>query len=202
MATTNLFVELVIIGTGAAFWLVFAILTVFGYSWISFDRFVKLFSPPMLIPALSVVYILGIVVDRLADVLFRRWDESLMPGMFKTREEYQEAKARLYIKSDSLTKLFEYGRSRIRVCRGWAINAVLIACFLNLFLWLRLPPGDTRLKLSLFGTASMVFVLIGTLSTWYELICNEYERVPKQVALLQQDAQQDGEPATSDPERT
>ncbi len=198
MTTTNLLVELVVIGTGAAFWVMFAVLSVFGYRWIVFDRFVDLLSAPMLIPALSVVYILGIVVDRLADGLFHRWDEAVRRSVFETPQEYQKAKAQLYIKSDALTELFEYSRSRIRVCRGWTINAVLIACFLNLFVWLRLPPSEVRLKLSLFGTVSMVFVLAGTLSTWYGLVRNEYRRVPEQVELLERDALQDNEAATND----
>ncbi|NJN21306.1 MAG: hypothetical protein HC812_09070 [Leptolyngbya sp. RL_3_1] len=69
MSTTDLFVELLIIGVGAAIGLFLLVLTVFGYGWLAWDG---LLSLPALLPILAIVYVLGIVVDRFSDRLFEK----------------------------------------------------------------------------------------------------------------------------------
>lgn len=187
MGTTNLVVELVVIGTGALFWVVFAILTVFGYEWVTLDRLLALMEAPALIPTLSIIYILGVVTDRLADGLFHHWDHSIRGKFFPKPEDYHSARALLYRKSQALTELFEYGRSRVRVCRGWAINSVLLTVMLNLFIWTRLPTESPNLRLSAFGSTALILVAVGSLSAWYGLVRNEYERVLEQARMLEDD---------------
>ena len=69
MSTTNLFVELIVIGIGAAIWVVLAALAVFGYSWVPLDQVFSTFAAA---PFLGVVYVLGIILDRVADAVFER----------------------------------------------------------------------------------------------------------------------------------
>ena len=42
MATTALFVELIVIGVSATAWVAFLVLAIFGYSWLTFERFSSL----------------------------------------------------------------------------------------------------------------------------------------------------------------
>ncbi len=191
MATTNLIVELVVVGTGAAIWIVLVVLTVFGYSWISFDRLVDLMTAPVLLPALSITYILGIVLDRLADTVFHPCSERIRRNFYPTDKDYQSARTTLRTSSEALTELFEYGRSRIRVCRGWAVNSVLIGIALNLFIWIRLPAEAPRARLSAFGTISTAAILLGTVISWRELTRTEYGRVSEQSKHLEDNGASD-----------
>lgn len=50
MGTTDLFVELIVIGMGSTVWIFFLIISIFGFSWVDFN---KLFSLPALFPFLS-----------------------------------------------------------------------------------------------------------------------------------------------------
>jgi hypothetical protein len=184
MSTTNLFVELIVIGIGAAFWVVFVILSIFNYTWVPFD---KLMSLPAIVPGLSVIYVLGIVVDRLADWVFHFRAESLCLKWFRSLEEYYTARTLIYTRSESLRELFEYSRSRLRICRGWVINCILIVCGLNLFIWFRLSPSDGRLKLSIFGSLSLGLFALGAWHAWYGLASNEYRRLLEQSTLLKRE---------------
>jgi len=184
MSTTNLFVELIVIGVGAVFWIALVILSVFNYTWVPFDKIISL---PTLVPALSVIYVLGIVVDRLADWIFHFWAESLCRKWFESLEEYHAARTLIYTRAESLRDLFEYSRSRLRICRGWALNCILIVSSLNLFIWVRLPADEVRLKLSMFGSLSLGIFALGAWRAWYGLANNEYRRLLEQSTLLKRE---------------
>jgi hypothetical protein len=66
MSTTNLFVELVVIGVAAVAWTCLLILTGFGHEWVPVD---KLFSASTIVHLLALVYLLGIMSDRFSDTL-------------------------------------------------------------------------------------------------------------------------------------
>jgi hypothetical protein len=68
MSTTTLFVELVVIGAGAAGWLLLLVLAILNPGAVP-EGIVKP-STELLIAALPGVYVLGIVTDRIADALF------------------------------------------------------------------------------------------------------------------------------------
>ena len=108
MNTTNLFVELIVIGAGATLWTLLLILSLFGYAWVPFGG---LLSLPALIPILSVIYVLGIVVDRLADALFEQiWKEGLLASVYSQanrNEQYRNDRRLLYTESDRLADLLE-----------------------------------------------------------------------------------------------
>ena len=55
MGTTELFVELVVIGIGALVWVALTTFGIFGYEWVPLE---KLFSVSALIPFVSFVYIM------------------------------------------------------------------------------------------------------------------------------------------------
>jgi hypothetical protein len=184
MATTSLFVELIVIGIGALAWVTLAILAVFGYSWLTFDRATSVMG---LVPLLSLTYLLGIIVDRIADQIFQRPSRRLLAHWFSSQEEYKHAKDVVYLRSP-LRSLMEYNRSRLRICRGWVTNCVAAVLALNLFVWSQLPGDLPRSKLAVTGSVMLVLLGLGTLNAWYQLSIDAYERLFEQAKLLEKEA--------------
>jgi len=185
MSTTNLFVELIVIGVGALAWFVLAILSIFGYEWLlalPADKSAALFAA---IPLLAFTYLLGIITDRLSDGLFEKlWTDDLRNDYFDERVDYYNARRIVLTKSERLAELLEYGRSRLRICRGWAFNAILIVLALNLFIWLRLPETAPRLALTIAGSIIFLLIAWSCQYAWKKLSHSEYRKVKEQAAFM------------------
>jgi hypothetical protein len=190
MSTTDLFVELIIIGIGTAIWLFLLLLSVFGYDWIPLEEASSLAA---LIPALSVVYVLGIVIDRVADTVFDKlWNPSHLRKVYDKQEEYFDDKQLIYIHPGRLGNLMEYGRSRLRICRGWALNGALILVSLNIFIWTRIHDYYLRPKLSVFCSLIIGLFTYGNWFSWRQLNLTNYRKVQKQSAFLRAIKSTDG----------
>ncbi|HVF51331.1 MAG TPA: hypothetical protein VNA19_14675 [Pyrinomonadaceae bacterium] len=200
MGTTNLFVELIVIGTGVAIWLVLLALTVFGYAWVRLDKewmdssFVAVFG-------LIMVYVLGILFDRFANSIFK--DDTLIgkrlykllygkkrahrkpPQPFDNFDEYDDTKAIVYSRLESLRDLYEYNRSRLRICRGWALNCVLIIVSLNLFIWTRLPQDYPRTRLSAAASALLLVMAFAAVQGWADLTSNENKNLKLHKTVIE-----------------
>jgi hypothetical protein len=183
MSTTSLFVELLVIGAGAAIWVVLLTLAFFGVDWLPAGGSKDL-ALPMLLPALSVTYVLGILVDRLADRVLDGQADRLRAKRFSSREDYRHARTLIYTQSESLKELFEYGRSRLRICRGWTVNAAVIVIAL-VVLGLRTDgwPGLQQPIVWIGGAAS---ALLGWWAwwTWRGLTIGEYTLLYEQRSFL------------------
>ena len=128
MNTTSFFVELVVIGVAALIWVVLFVLSVFGFDW---GMAGKMMSFQAIVPLLSIIYVLGILTDRLADTMFGRCFQSS-----DRDSEYYRARRIVFLRSQRLSDVLEYGRSRLRICRGWSFNAGMMVPAVNLFIWL------------------------------------------------------------------
>lgn len=132
MSFTTLYAELVVVGTGALIFILLFFYSFFGdLSW--FSRFGQkdslLGNALILIPALSVIYLLGIVIANLSHLLFLCWENSLQTkGLKKCGKEYGKIRGALYtdLKAKDLVADFEFRRSKIRICRGWFLNSFFI----------------------------------------------------------------------------
>lgn len=183
MSTTSLFVELVVIGVGAAVWLALAVLSVFGCAWLPPPSSIAL---PALVPALALMYVLGIVVDRIADDLFQPWDGRLRWKRFRAADDYQRARTIVYDQSDSLRDWFQYNRSRLRICRGWVINSLLCILSANAFIWLQMDGGP-RWAVSLFTTVALALLTAGLCSAWHRLADGEYKRLWEEYSFAREE---------------
>lgn len=182
MSTTNLFAELIVIGTGAITWVMLLILSIFGYQWVPLER---LFSISALVPILSSVYVLGIIFDRISDTVFEKWwGDGLRRVWFKEKKQYHNARLRILFRSERLWNLLEYGRSRLRICRGWALNSVLIAISINIFVWTRLYEQPFAMTLSVSGTLAMLLLALSSWYAWRKLTLTEYRKIQEQLTLL------------------
>lgn len=187
MNTTSLFVELVVIGIGAAFWIVLLIFAIFGYSWVPTDNIPSLLAA---IPLLTTVYVLGIVTDRMIDRLFDRiWGNKLKLKYFNNSSEAYEARRIVITSSDRMADIIEYNRSRLRICRGWTVHSFLIAVTLPVFALIQLECG-IAIKVSVAGF--LVFAILGISSyfAWKYLNHAQYLKVKEQAGFLKQNNEQ------------
>jgi hypothetical protein len=158
VGTTTLYAELIVVGSGSlAFILLFFYAFLGNESWL-----VKLAALPnsignaiYLIPALSIIYLLGIVIANVSHLFFKSTEERLR---LKSLEKvcYDKIRNDLYTSPDAkeLGGEFEFRRSKVRICRGWFINCILIivalaACLLRGRVgWEGACFGSSRSKLS------------------------------------------------------
>lgn len=182
MNTTDLFVELIIIGVGAAIWVALLVLGVFGYSWVPFDH---LFALSSLLPILAITYILGIVTDRVADGLFDTvWKSKLAQQFYPNDGDDYDDRRYIYLRSERLASLLEYGRSRLRICRGWVLNTLLILISLNLFILRQVSDVSTKISMFVFSNLFLILLMYGLWFSWRELTLADYRKVKRQSAWL------------------
>jgi hypothetical protein len=184
MGTTELFVELIVIGIGAVIWIVLGTFSIFGYTWIPND---ELFSVSTLIPFLSLVYIVGIVTDRIADVLFEAiWVPKLQKKYYSSSALARDDRRLIYSSNEFLANLIEYGRSRLRICRGWAFNGVLIMIAANFFIATQVSGRDLQNKLFIWVNLLVGFVAYFSWYSWYRLQDTQYRRLKDDAAFIRE----------------
>jgi hypothetical protein len=181
MGTTDLFVELIVIGIGAAIWIVLGTLSLFGLTWVPKE----ILSIPTLIPFLSLVYIVGIVTDRIADVLFETiWAPRLLKKYYSSSQEARDDRRLIYSHNEYLAKLIEYGRSRLRICRGWAFNAVLIMITADFFIATQVSGRDVQTRLFIWVNLLVGFVAYFSWYSWVQLQDTQYRRLKDDAAFI------------------
>lgn len=139
MNVTALFVELLVIGMGTATWLALFLAAILGYR---FDTDLLQENPALIGTLTAIVYVLGIVVDRLVRDLFMPTLEAKAMRSVFTPERIGRIKAiapgidegnlsmemEKFIRanSESLAHKIDYNRSRLRICRAWVLHFALI----------------------------------------------------------------------------
>ena len=183
MNTTNLFVELVVIGVGVLIWLLLLVITVLGYEWLFISNNTLLIGSAL--PALALIYVLGIIWDRIADTLFHMiWADDLRESYFVDISNYYNSRRAIITKSQPLSVLLEYGRSRLRICRGWSLNALMIGVSLNMMLWNRFSGHEDLLMLSFTGSFVSLILAAGSWFAWRSLSTAEYRKIKEQSEYL------------------
>lgn len=129
MNTTLIFAELLIIGLQTGLWLFFIVANLFGYEWLGKIDLAALanWETTILIIGVSILYMLGIAADRIADLFFAKWEikikdkfipDSPLPPLTVMRFEVSKG-------NEYLNKHFEYTRSRMRIARASSLNFLL-----------------------------------------------------------------------------
>jgi len=176
VSTTNLFVELVVIGMGSALWACLLCCTVCGYGWLNSVPL----SPVLVLPGLVVVYVLGIVFDRVSDWLFGVWDDHLRVSIHGSVANYRRARILLYAEgSKAACALFDYNKSRIRIARAWSLDLFLCAVTAPVFVSRQLDSIQTGKRIAVGTSLFLAFLVVAflTLWAWYRLVSNDYERL-------------------------
>jgi len=182
MSTTTLFVELVVVGVGAMAWIVLLVLAFFGHEWIPVDR---LFSPSATVPMLAMVYLLGIITDRVADtVLGPLWARGNRFRIYGSDANAYAADKLLVLATPQFSRLFEYSKSLQRICRGWTINALAILVALHALLWLRYGPTPTTVRVAVLGSFLLLLLTAGCLFSARRLNAVQYRKIKEEAAML------------------
>ena len=177
MTTTHLFVELLVIGIGAFLAL---LLTVAGWLNWTPKAVSEWMALEVLFPVLAVVYVLGILVDRLADRLFDRLDRRHREEVFGSEKTpYFEARRTLVMDGENLWRDLEYVRSRLRICRGWAVNSALLLGSL----WYYDHKTAIALPLGYF-LILLLSLAIGCAWCWTRLNRKEYQKTQRLAEWL------------------
>ncbi len=111
-------------------------------------------------------------------------DPDVARPQFADIQAYYSARRDILTKSERLSELLEYGRSRLRICRGWVLNAVLILLALNLFVWVRLRGWNGATRLSILVSALLLMLAAGCWYSWWSLSAAEYRKVKSQSRYL------------------
>ena len=184
MATTNLFVELIVIGIGSFAWVCLLLLALLGVDVVPLEKLIGM--PAAAVPALAAVYLLGIVTDRLADSLFhlastRHKHESHYNGGSK---QYYCDRAYVLANSEQFALAYEYSRSRQRICRGWTLNSVAILICLDLLLWRnRDGIGDWSCVMTI-ASIFLAALAVACWMSWNAMSNTELLRIREQAGIL------------------
>jgi len=173
MSTTLLFVELLIAGTQVVIWFVLLILTIFDYKWTSNLSIQGVSDWQVLITAtvLAFVYVLGILFDRLADLIFSKWDRSIAYKRFPDAP-HTFAVIRFQLSKDNeyLNHQFEYTRSRLRIARASSLNFAITTIVALMFVATRLQDAQNFAKLLVFIALTGICLTSLAILTWYYLV--------------------------------
>ncbi|MDQ0778370.1 hypothetical protein QF026_006836 [Streptomyces aurantiacus] len=166
IAATALFIEVLVVGvgaSGASFFMACAVLGVHRVGEVG-----KIDGTVLAMIGVSISYILGIIVDRGADFLLRKPSVACRRKHFDTDADYDAARRIVHGDPVALGK-YEYSRSRMRVCRGWALNWAALA--LTFTVWIASDP-DSRIGKGVAAVAISFLLAMGLASyvTWLSIV--------------------------------
>lgn len=219
MTTTHLFVELLVIGFGAAIWVALLVAALLGQP-ISFDS--KILAWDTLVSLLPLIYVFGILIDRFADWCTGYLDERhfraayaqpvemtdvhanqqdvgadhqapesgmesatrTAPSPSNSHDQYHKDRRTMVEYGQELWKDIVYGRSRLRICRGWAINS--LACAIAFLFYsgqdklLSTIDFSTRIWITISYTILAVFCFLA----WNSINQKEYKKIRRQAEWI------------------
>lgn len=185
MKTTAIFAELLIVGLQAIVWLIFAGLVFFEVSTIDTTLFNTLKSWAALITifVLSLSYVIGVIIDRVADSLFNHVDKKLREK-YLVKSNQSVADMRLYImsKNEGVTDFLDYVRSRLRLARSTVLNVILIIFFVAL--WYFTSSKFESNSIIIFLLSFGIPLLTLTIFTWFRISKTYYKRLVQAFDLL------------------
>lgn len=174
MNTTLLFAELLIIGLQTSLWTFLLVLNVFGNSWFQVLQSTGLYNwqAVIIILLLSIFYVLGIIIDRLADLVFSRWDRRIADKIIP-HPPWPISVMRFELGRDNeyLNRQFEYTRSRMRIARASSLNfgASTILVMLLILTRLQSTSATERWEYFIFTSIIGVLLTVAAIYSWHKL---------------------------------
>jgi hypothetical protein len=93
----------------------------------------------------------------------------------------------IYNTDQYLANLMEYGRSRLRIARGWAFNSAINLLAFNFFLKSQILDGELQNRLFGWGNCIIGFLAIFSWYSWYQLTDAQYRRSKGEANFLRQE---------------
>lgn len=164
MNTTNIFVELVVIGFHGLIGIAIMVLALVGYRDIDVE---KLLTINLALPVLAIAYILGILIDRVSDRMFISQDYKMRPaGADANLPSFLTMRYYILHKSNDIYTQLEYIRSRLRIARASVLNFILLTLAVLLFVWLQLAKSFTAQNLIIIFVSILIIGAILTLASY------------------------------------
>ena len=129
--------------------------------------------------ALAFAFALGILIDRAADTVLTPARRRLRTQSFPTSAAYAQARLKL-AEIPALTARADYARSRLRICRGWVLNSILLTLATDL----ALGRYSVEHRVLLLATATVLGVLaaVGFYLSWHTITATGYRKLAIQTA--------------------
>lgn len=183
MTTTALFVELIVTGVGAFTALALVVSATLGSPALVITETTALIFA---FPFLAFSYVLGIIVDRFSDYVYGLFSrrERKSDQLFASLADYHHAKRLIRYHSEQMWQHLEYTRSRLRICRGWSLNCVLLLVAANLWVWLQGMSPAWRVRSSLVVSTLLALVFVGCVFSFQALRKNYRIQVYEKHKLL------------------
>lgn len=177
VAATAMFVEVLVVGIGFLTSLGILAAAVAGPG--NSRRLALVADTPLAAgAALALAYALGILIDRAADTALTTVRRRLRSQSFPTSAAYAQARLKIS-EMPELAALADYARSRLRVCRGWILNSIMLTLAIDLALW-RYSVEDRPL---LVATATVLGTLaaLGFYLSWHAITATGYRKLAAQT---------------------
>ena len=182
MDSKEIIVELIVIGFG---FFVLIVLTGYYFDKKSIELLINL--PPLLLvfPITIFCYVVGIVVDRVADLLFSIPEDCVRGKNMPSGTSFKNARSLVFSQSPHVKEWVEYGRIRIRVVRGWSFNLLLI---ISLIVWSYVSDGHHHLfgRYQVFISAAISIMLLGCVYSWFSLTKSECRRIEQEYSRIKE----------------
>lgn len=178
MQTQSSLIEPIVIGTGTLLLCVIAAFHGFAInpSLAEYNdlltELVYEFNWIMIFPLVAIIYLLGISMDELAALIFRPWENYLRKNTLSPKTEGAEKSTVYYFKirnflystdqTRSIVESISVQRSRIRICRAWALISILILVSL-VILELTQEFDPYRFPLIVLFSLMLLLTLVGWL---------------------------------------
>lgn len=132
MSTTHLFVELLIVGLGVVIWIA---LFVAGITEVQFEKSILDIKLSLWPPLIAFAYVFGILLDRVTYSVFNRDKNQIKNNILSDNGNPQAAIIEKIVmeSSEVLNHMIHYNRNRLRICRSWFVNFLLIG--VTFFVW-------------------------------------------------------------------
>ncbi|WP_158709112.1 hypothetical protein [Streptomyces globisporus] len=175
-----MFVEVLVVGIGSL-----AALAVFFVSLAGVNNASRLapLAESTVIAGLSLAfaYALGILVDRGADSILASKRRQFRARYFASSATYAEAKKAISSNPDLMARA-DYARSRMRICRGWVFNSLLLFIAID-FAIMRFPLEGRILMISATTVIGFLLVL-GFYVAWRNITLTSYRKLALQARSI------------------
>ena len=180
MKTTAVVVELALIGFAAVF-------SVFSLLYPHDSPIIPILlglSPVLLVSTVVIFsYVLGIILDRIADAVLNGLEDELRLKCASSLEDFRDMRSAVFRDSEHVKEWLVYSRQRVRVSRGWAIVSPLLAfsVFLDIVFH---EHGVQEIEYLKF-----LYIIAGALwlafyATWISLTLGEAKRISREYKRL------------------
>lgn len=177
METTQLYVELIIIGIEGFIWMCAFLVDIIGYEAASILAYILgNFSASLLL--VGIVYIIGILIDRFADIVFQKKENTI-----RNKSGIHAKNSALVWKKYDAVRYAEFSRTRVKILRASVLNLPLISIS---FIWYAMKYLDK------FYMIVIYILFLGTLFTYiswksYDLSLIKYYNKTRELEISEKE---------------